>query len=425
MRKILLVEDKRGMRTMLTTALSEEGWEVTATADGIRALNALKSGRFNALLTDVCLPGEVNGLDVLEAAPSDLPVVVMTAFGTIDMAVKAMKMGARDFISKPFELDELLEKLNAVCRGMSDCMLGDSKEFSDVLARAERAAGSGMNVLVTGESGTGKELLARRMHLQSGRNTGPFIPVNCAAIPENLMESELFGAEKGAYTGSSEARPGRFTMAMGGMIFLDEIGDLDLNLQGKLLRVLESGTYHSVGGTRELKSDALVISASNRDLVEMISRGQFREDLFYRIAEFPVELPPLRQRQGDIEILAFHFMTQYGGKSFTDEALALMSSYSWPGNIREMRNHIRRACINSDQGVISGELLEIGETVKDSPGEFGALLKESAIAARNRERELIREALKRTDGNRSRAASLLGISYRTLLTKIKEMEADS
>ena len=421
MRKILLVEDKRGMRTMLTTALSEEGWEVTAVQDGIRALASLKSEKYNALLTDVCLPGEINGLDVLRASPPGVPAVVMTAFGTIELAVQAMKMGACDFISKPFELDELIEKLGAVCRHASDFMLGESQNFNEVLERAERAAGSGMNILVSGESGTGKELLARRIHQMSGRKEGVFIPVNCAAIPENLMESELFGAEKGSYTGSSEARPGRFTMAMGGMIFLDEIGDLGLSLQGKLLRVLESGTYNSVGGTEELTTDALVISASNRNLREMIARGKFREDLYYRIAEFPVELPPLRERGGDVELLARHFMERYGGKEFTPGALYLLKSYSWPGNIREMRNHIRRACINSTDGVITAELLELSPT-GESRIPTGSLLEESAMAAKKREYELISRALKETDGNRSRAADLLGVSYRTLLNKLKEME---
>ncbi len=356
MKRILLVEDKRGMRSMLTTALTEDGWKVTAAADGGRAMKELEKGRFQALLTDVCLPGEFNGLDVLRAAPPELPALVMTAFGTVDLAVKAMKLGARDFISKPFELNELLEKLSLLCRDTGHCMKGESEVFLECLSRAERASGSGMNVLLYGESGTGKELLARMMHRRSPRAEGPFIPVNCAAIPENLMESELFGAEKGAYTGSDEARPGRFTMAMDGIIFLDEIGDLDLNLQGKLLRVLESGTYHTVGGTEEITTNALVISASNRDLKEMTAGGLFREDLYYRIAEFPVDLPPLRERRGDIEILADHFTAMYGGRSISGEAMSLMRGHSWPGNIRELRNLIRRACINSPDGVITRTL---------------------------------------------------------------------
>ncbi|HPJ27741.1 MAG TPA: sigma-54 dependent transcriptional regulator [Candidatus Sabulitectum sp.] len=423
MRSILLVEDKRGMRTMLTTALREEGWRVTAVSDGESALKALKDRDFSALLTDVCLPGEISGLDVLRASPRELPAVVMTAFGTIDMAVQAMKLGAGDFVSKPFQLDELLEKLGSVCRHGDDCMIGHSEAFTTALARAERAAGSGMNILVQGESGTGKELLARRIHSRCGRQQGPFIPVNCAAIPENLMESELFGAEKGAYTGSSEARPGRFTMAAGGTIFLDEIGDLGLPLQGKLLRVLESGTYHSVGGTGELTTDALVISASNRDLGELVRKGRFREDLFYRIAEFPVDLPPLRDRGDDLELLAEHFLELYGGREFTLEALFQIRSHRWPGNVRELKNLIRRACINSRDGIVTPELIETGSPCSGtSPG---SLLEESAAAARERERELIRGALEKTGGNRKMAAEMLGVSYRTLMSKLRDMrEAD-
>ncbi len=419
MRSILLVEDKRGMRTMLTTALREEGWQVTAVSDGESALKALKDREFSALLTDVCLPGEISGLDVLRASPRELPAVVMTAFGTIDMAVQAMKLGAGDFVSKPFQLDELLEKLGSVCRHGDECMIGDSEAFTTALARAERAAGSGMNILVQGESGTGKELLARRIHSRCGRQQGPFIPVNCAAIPENLMESELFGAEKGAYTGSSEARPGRFTMAAGGTIFLDEIGDLGLPLQGKLLRVLESGTYHSVGGTGELTTDALVISASNRDLGELVRKGLFREDLFYRISEFPVDLPPLRDRGNDLELLAEHFLELYGGREFTPEALFQIRSHRWPGNVRELKNLIRRACINSRDGIVTPELIETGSP--SSGASPCSLLEESAAAARERERELIRGALERTGGNRKMAAEMLGVSYRTLMSKLREM----
>ena len=421
MRSILLVEDKRGMRVMLKTALSEEGWAVTAVADGVSALKALKAETFHAILTDVCLPGKYNGLDILKEAPPGIPVLVMTAFGTIDMAVAAMKNGAQDFISKPFELDELLEKLGALCRESGDCMLGMSETFTDIVARAERAAGSGMNVLILGESGTGKELLARRIHRTSSKADGPFIPVNCAAIPENLMESELFGAEKGAYTGSSEARPGRFTMAMGGVIFLDEIGDLDLSLQGKLLRVLESGTYHSVGGKEEISTDALVLSASNRDLMKLTDNGKFREDLYYRISEFPVKLPPLRERGGDIDILAEHFLKIYGGQSFTPAAISLIRDYRWPGNIREMKSVIRRACINSADGSVSAEYLEIGDDRSAAGSSVLSLKEESAAAARVKEKQLITGALERTGGNRTRAAESLGVTYRTLLTKIKEL----
>lgn len=402
---------------MLSTALEEDGWEVTAVPDGDSAVNHIQKNSYDAILTDVCIPGRYNGIDILENTPSGTPVIVMTAFGTIDMAVDAMKKGAADFISKPFKLDELLEKLSSVSYGHSEFMLGQSPVYLKAVSRAERAAPSGMNILILGESGTGKELLARRIHQRSGRENGPFIPVNCAAIPENLMESELFGAEEGAYTGSTEARSGRFTIARGGTIFLDEIADLDMSLQGKLLRVLESGTYHSVGGTEELQSDALIVSASNRDLWNMVVKKLFREDLFYRISEFPVKLPPLRERGDDIQLLSEHYLGLYRGNSFTDSAFRSLCSYSWPGNIRELKNIIRRACVNSCEEVITREMLEFTEHKSE-----GSLVEQAAHAARIRERVLIESALKETGGNRRKAAEILGVSYRTLLTKIKDMK---
>ncbi len=417
MKKILLVEDKRGMRVMLSTALEEDGWKVTAVSDGDSALKSMRMNTYSAILTDVCIPGRYNGIDVLSNAPSSTPVIVMTAFGTIDMAVDAMKKGAADFISKPFKLDELLEKLSSASFDHSESMLGRSAVYLETVGRAERAATSGMNILILGESGTGKELLARRIHQYGGRASGPFVPVNCAAIPENLMESELFGAEKGAYTGSTEARPGRITIARGGTIFLDEIADLDMSLQGKLLRVLESGTYHSVGGTKELKSDALVIAASNRDLHSMVQRKLFREDLFYRISEFPVQLPPLRERGDDIYLLALHYLEMYRGNSFAESALRAMRNYTWPGNIRELKNLIRRACINSSEETITEEMLEFPEHKSD-----GSMVEQAAHAARIKERALISSALAETGGNRRKAAEILGVSYRTLLTKIKDMK---
>lgn len=401
---------------MLTTALKEDSWNVTAAADGDSAVEHLLKNRYDAVLTDVCLPGRNNGIDVLKKTPPGTPVVVMTAFGTIDMAVDAMKKGAADFISKPFKLDELLEKLAHISSCHQVSMLGESSSYLQCVSRAERAAPSGMNILILGESGTGKELLARRVHQRSGRADGPFVPVNCAAIPENLMESELFGAEKGAYTGSTEARPGRFTMARGGTIFLDEIADLEITLQGKLLRVLESGTYHSVGGTDELESDAFVVSASNRDLSSMVSKNQFREDLFYRISEFPVNLPPLRERGDDVTLLAKHYLKQYGGKSFTDRALSSLCGYNWPGNIRELKSLIRRACVNTEADVVTEEMLEFPVKVNES-----SLVEQGSQAARIREKSLIESALARTGGNRRKASEILGVSYRTLLTKIKDM----
>ncbi|MCD6587847.1 MAG: sigma-54-dependent Fis family transcriptional regulator [Candidatus Fermentibacteraceae bacterium] len=417
MKTILLVEDKRGMRVMLSTALKEDGWQVTAVSAADAALKHLKTESYSAVLTDVLLPGRYNGIDVLDSTPSGTPVIVMTAFGTIDMAVDAMKKGAADFVSKPFKLDEILEKLSSVASDSSVSMLGRSSVYIEALKRAERAAPSGMNILIMGESGTGKELLARRIHQRSGRKSGPFVPVNCAAIPENLMESELFGAEKGAYTGSTDARPGRFTIARGGTIFLDEIADLDMTLQGKLLRVLESGTYHSVGGTEEQRSDALVIAASNRDLSEMVEKHKFRQDLYFRISEFPVNLPPLRDRGDDVALIAKHYLELYNGSSFTEGALRSLRNYSWPGNIRELKNIVRRACVNSGEKVITEEMLEFSGKKPE-----GSLVEQAAAAARAREKILITSALAQSGGNRRKASEILGVSYRTLLTKIKDLQ---
>ncbi len=417
MKTILLVEDKRGMRVMLSTALEEDGWQVTAVSKADDALKHLKTESYSVVLTDVLLPGRYNGIDVLNCTPPGTPVIVMTAFGTIDMAVDAMKKGAADFVSKPFKLDEILEKLSSAASDSSESMLGHSVVYIEAVKRAERAAPSGMNILILGESGTGKELLARRIHQCSGRSTGPFVPVNCAAIPENLMESELFGAEKGAYTGSTDARPGRFTIAGGGTIFLDEIADLEISLQGKLLRVLESGTYHAVGGTEEIKSDALVVAASNRDLRSMVDKGLFRQDLFFRISEFPVSLPPLRDRGDDIVLIARYYLELYNGSTFTDNAIRSLRNYDWPGNIRELKNIIRRACVNSGEKVITEEMLEFSGKKPD-----GSLVEQAANAARAREKTLITSALAQSGGNRRKASEILGVSYRTLLTKIKDLQ---
>ena len=415
MKRILLVEDKRGMRVMLSTALEEDGWLVTAVSNGNTAIELLSNTSFDAILTDVCVPGKYNGIDVLKAS-GNIPVVVMTAFGTIDIAVDAMKKGALDFVSKPFNLDELLKKMDLLTLDKQEVMIGESTSFKDTILRAEKAAPTGMNILILGESGTGKELLARRIHQVSGRADGPFIPVNCAAIPENLMESELFGAEKGAYTGSTEARAGRFTLAKEGTIFLDEIGDLDISLQGKLLRVLESGTYHSVGGVEELFSNAFVVAASNKNLRELVKKNMFREDLYYRISEYPIQLPPLKNRGKDIKLLSDFFLKSFNGNCFTDEALFALNSYSWPGNIRELKTLVRRACINSGGYPITVEMLEFPVTKLG-----GSLIEQAAEAARLKEKNLIESALSTTSGNRTKAAELLGVSYRTMLTKIKDL----
>ncbi len=413
------------MRNMLTTALAEEGWDVVSAASGKEALSKLHDEDVEIILSDVCLPGEISGMDILrrsrELKPG-VPVILMTAFGTVNLAVEAMKEGARDFVTKPFDLDELLSLVRRYFTSSGNEIVGGSPSLTSSISRATRGAATDLNVLLLGESGTGKELFARMIHRESCCNEGPFIPVNCAAIPADLLESELFGAEKGAYTGADRTRPGRFELAGGGTIFLDEVGDLDRTLQGKLLRVLQEREYTRVGGTRIFHATARVIAASNKDLVHEIDQGNFREDLYFRLGEFPVQISPLRDRLEDVPLLARHFldMAGYSDVEITDEAMQKLSSFGWPGNVRQLRSIILRAAALIDGDVLDSGILEIEDDSREERG----LLEESAIAARKREIQLISRALKETDGNRKRAAEILQVSYRTLLSRLKELEIE-
>jgi two-component system response regulator AtoC len=423
--RILLVEDKRGMRMMLSTALGEDGWEVTAVSNGEKAITELRSAGipFDMILSDICLPGSADGITVLDTAREltpFTPVILMTAFGTIDMAVSAMKSGARDFITKPFELEDLLRLTRRHATSHEREMIGTSAVLGREVERAMKGATTDLNMLILGESGTGKELLARMIHTESRWKEGPFVPVNCAAIPGELMESELFGAEKGAYTGADATRKGRFELARGGTILLDEIGDLVPFLQGKLLRILQEKEYNRVGGSEILRSEVRVISASNRDLAGAIESGQFRKDLYYRLSEFPVTLPPLRNRSEDIPDLARYFLRQsgYDNLEITGDAMSTLRAYGWPGNVRELRSIVLRAAVLTTCDSIDTDLLEIGTESPETEG----LLAEAAKVARAREREMILSALQETNGNRRKAALILKVSYRTLLSRIKELE---
>lgn len=410
------------MRNMLTTALSEDGWEVTAVSSGTDALKMLETGGFDILLSDICLPGNIDGMDILKKSRELnhwTQVVLMTAFGTVNLAVEAMKEGARDFITKPFDLDELLALVRRYSHSAGTEIIGSSPSLLSTIKRASKGAGTDLNILVLGESGTGKELLARMIHLDSVCSDGPFIPVNCAAIPADLLESELFGAEKGAYTGADRTRKGRFEHAQGGTIFLDEVGDLDTSLQGKLLRVLQEREYTRVGGTEVFHTNARVISASNRELKTETEEGRFRKDLFFRIGEFPVTLSPLRDRAEDIPDLTEYFLRQSGYRevTVTEGAMKKLKAYSWPGNIRQLRSIVLRAAALVDDKTIDTEILEIDDTVTSD-----GLLEESARAARLREGEMIRKTLRDTGGNRKKAAEILRISYRTLLSRLKDLD---
>jgi len=406
---------------MLTTALEEDGWDVTAVSSGTDALKMIENCSFDILLSDICLPGSIDGMDILRKSREfnhGTPVILMTAFGTVNLAVEAMKEGARDFITKPFDLDDLLSLLRRYVHSKGTEIIGSSKALLATLRRASKGAQTDLNILVLGESGTGKELLARMIHRESVCSDGPFVPVNCAAIPADLMESELFGAEKGAYTGADRTRPGRFEHAQGGTIFLDEVGDLGSSLQGKLLRVLQEREYTRVGGSEIFHTNARVISASNRELKEETEAGRFRKDLYFRIGEFPVTLTPLRERVEDIPDLAVHFLRQSGHRKVivTDDAMLKLRGYRWPGNVRQLRSIILRAAALADDSVIDAGILEIDDTISAE-----GLLEESARAAKLREEEMITKVLKETGGNRKKAAEILKVSYRTLLSRLKEL----
>ena len=431
--KVLLIEDKRGMRTMLTTALREEGYNVKAVSTGTSALKHISSRqKFDIIISDVCLPGE-DGIEVLSAAQKNMPcvpVILMTAFGTIEMAVKAMKKGARDFITKPFVLSELIHLVDhytASTGSGGDTMIGSNRIFLNAVERAKLGAATNLNILILGESGTGKELLSRMIHRESARKDGPFIPVNCAAIPSDLMESELFGAEKGAYTGASEQRPGRFEIAEGGTVFLDEIGDMAQNLQGKILRVLQEKEFSRVGGNSIIKADIRIISASNKNLEKEMEKNRFRRDLYYRLCEFPVLLPPLRERSDDIPALVEYFLNSAGyiDLEIDENGMDLLENYSWPGNIRELRNIVlRAAALCKDSRIISPDLFELKTEIPGgfSDSEESGLLEAGSRAAREKEMEMIQNTLRKCGGNRSEAAKLLKVSYRTLLYRMKELK---
>jgi two-component system, NtrC family, response regulator AtoC len=439
MERILIVDDDPGFRDLLETVLSNEGYQVdsgASVADGVR----LGSQRqYDLALTDLKLP-DGTGLDILrwftEQMP-DAPVIMLTAFGTIESAVAAMKMGAEDYLGKPLNsLDELRltvrRALNrrrasreyAVLREEQiqrfDCqgLIGGDPKMVAVLDLARKVAPTNTTVLLTGESGTGKEVLARCIHMNSVRSQRVFVAVNCAALSPTLIESELFGHEKGAFTGAVAQHLGRFERAHGGTLFLDEIAELDGGLQAKLLRVLQERVFERVGGVRQIMVDVRVIAATNRDLKKQVSEAKFREDLYYRLNRFPLELPPLRERLSDIEPLAASFLVRAAkelGKAtprLTREAVRALLSYQWPGNVRELENAMERMAILCDERVDAGDLTMLhGEESRP-------------LLWRDIERRAIEDALRMNHGNRTLAAQQLGISLRTLQYRLKEYQLE-
>jgi DNA-binding NtrC family response regulator len=450
---ILLVEDKDSLRRVLRLTLESVGYTVTEAADAREALMEIARTPHRAVLTDLRMP-HGSGLDVLHAArsaDSDVPVIVMTAFGSIDEAVQAMKDGAHDFLQKPVDSNHLLL---LVGRALEQARLrtenillreewskrygfpriiGESDAIKRAVAETQRVAQTEATVLLLGESGTGKELFARAVHHLSNRRDKPFVAINCAAIPETLIENELFGHERGAFTGASDRRHGKFELASRGTVFLDEIGELPLAVQGKLLRAIEEKVVDRIGGRAPIPVDVRVVAATNRDLKGAVEHGGFRGDLFFRLAVFPIEIPPLRDRNGDIIMLATHFAAQLGkelrGREavLSEKAVAALRAHQWPGNVRELENAIERACILTDTMTL--EPKDLGLTPPGAAVETlsaldlsGTMADVNSRATRFLETLKIREALTAQDGNKARAAEVLGVSYKTLLTKIKEYD---
>jgi len=447
-KKILIVDDDGSMRHMLSLILKREGYEVQAVGKGSEALNLVASESFDFILSDVVMPG-MGGLELLQALKEkkvETTVIMMSAYGNLGTAVEAMKRGAYDYISKPFRPDEVLLALRKaeerenlrkenlrlrreVSREYAfGNIVGKSPKMMQLFDTIKKISEYKTSVLIIGESGTGKEMVARCLHYNSPRNNGPFEALNCGAIPETLLESELFGHEKGAFTDAKKEKRGSFEMAHQGTLFLDEVGEMSLTAQVKLLRVLQEGEVKRLGSERAFTVDVRIIAATIQDLTRAVAEGKFREDLFYRLNVLPVHLPPLRERKEDIPLLVEHFIHKYNEQhglnteGAAEDVLARLLEYSWPGNVRELENAIERAMILAQGKKIEADCLpsEVLGTrpswKKDLWGDEYSIKKASRIM----EEELIRKALKKTGGNRSHAVKILEISHPALLSKIKE-----
>jgi DNA-binding NtrC family response regulator len=446
--KIMVVDDEKNMRELLCDLLEMEGFRAEAAADGESALAMARDRAPDLMVLDLRLPG-IQGMQVLRMLREEgagFPVVIITAHGDINTAVEALKAGAADFIVKPFDNERLLASIRQALEaqgvvaqaGMSRPRLiggveivGESREILDVFEMIDKIARTAATVLIRGESGTGKELIAQAVHLKSDRKDAPMVSLNCAALPETLLESELFGYERGAFTGAHQKKAGRIELAHGGTLFLDEVGDLSLSAQAKLLRVLDEKEFSPLGSERTIRVDIRVIAATNRDLEAMVKAGSFREDLFFRLNVVPVYLPPLRERKEDIAALAKHFLDKYAkrhakqGLELDEETMARLSAYPWPGNIRELEHAIEKY-------VILGELpipevkdtdykpVPLAEREEEAAGQTGVGVGPLKKAMKAAEREVIIRTLKHTGGAKKAAADILKVSYKTLFNKIHE-----
>jgi two-component system response regulator HydG len=451
---LLVADDDPGLRESLQRTLTRAGHRVVLAPDGRTALAELQSRAIDLVLTDLKMPG-LSGLELLRAVKSIAPevdVILITAFGTVEEAVSAMKDGAYDFLTKPFRGEQLLKivtkalerrdliRQNQALRKQLDDLrahgqlIGASPAFRRTMELVDQVADSSATILLHGESGTGKELLARRIHELSSRRADPFVALNCAALPEALLESELFGYEKGAFTGATGRKEGRFELADGGTLFLDEVADLSLVTQPKVLRVLQSGEFEHLGGTRTTKVDVRIVAATNADLTQMVREKRFREDLYYRLNVITVTVPPLRDRHEDIPLLALHFVRHYAAKNnralegFTQEALDRLEGYSWPGNIRELENVIERAVVLARDSLVGvGDLPEEvrGASIRDVVSRAIASLVRMGTPFGEVERRMLDEALRVTGGNKTRTAQLLGIDVRTVSRKLERQEDEA
>lgn len=453
MLKILIVEDKEAMASMLKETLEAEGFAAVIAPDGTEGMEMLRSESPDLVLTDLRLPGQ-DGIEILKASKEQAPlrpVILMTAHGSIDTAVRAMQEGAYDFIIKPFNIDHLLMKIrmafenqrliteNMLFReafsydiGLPD-IIGKSPAIAKAAESIKKVSPQKTTILLTGESGTGKELFARAVHHLSDRRENHFVPINCAAIPRDLLESALFGHEKGSFTGADKRKLGKFELANHGTVFLDEISEMDASLQAKLLRVLQEGEIDRVGSAEAVKVDVRVVAATNADLEDAVSKGSFREDLFYRLNVFPILIPPLRDRREDIPLLADFFLRKYAAQmnspvlNFSPEAMGMLEGARWKGNVRELENTIERALILSEGVSIKAADISLGpagsQSQDEEHGSDARSLEETArYAQRIAETRRIRQAMQEAGGNKTKAAVLLSVSYKTLLTKIKDYE---
>ncbi|MDJ0836691.1 MAG: sigma-54 dependent transcriptional regulator [Acidobacteriota bacterium] len=454
--RVLVVDDDPGMRLAMVETLKRKKYQVDSATDGTSGLTKLTQHAYQALITDMRMPG-MTGLELLTQVKKVSPateVILVTAYGTIQTAVEAMKVGAYDYLQKPFSSDDL-EKLvyNALIKNTpenvfktadrDDRIVTRSPKMQKLLEVARRTARSNATVLVQAESGTGKELLARFICAHSDRSEKPVVAINCAALPDNLLESELFGYEKGSFTGAMHSKPGKFEIANGGTIILDEIGEMPMSLQAKLLRVLQEQEVDRIGGKAPIKIDVRVIALTNRDLKKRIADGSFREDLYFRLNVIPLEIPRLNERPEDIEALCNHFIGKYGDKGqirLSTAALNILKRYHWPGNVRELENAIQRACILRASDTLEvGDLMQLGDedmgaatpaTASSAPPATGAatddgkgIVLRAGASVSEMERKLIELTLEETDNNKTHAARMLGISLRTLRNKLNEYAA--